>query len=47
VDRLDAGVVLLTLALPDKRNAMTAELTEQWGETVASLGATGACAASS
>ena len=37
VDRLDAGVVLLTLALPDKRNAMTAELTAQWGETVASL----------
>jgi enoyl-CoA hydratase len=37
VDRHDAGVVLLTLALPDKRNAMTAELTAQWGETVASL----------
>ena len=37
VDRHDAGVVLLTLALPDKRNAMTAELTEQWGQTVASL----------
>ena len=37
VDRHDAGVVLLTLALPDKRNAMTAELTAQWAETVASL----------
>jgi enoyl-CoA hydratase/carnithine racemase len=37
VDRHDNGVVLLTLALPDKRNAMTAELTGQWGETVASL----------
>ena len=37
VDRHDDGVVLLTLALPDKRNAMTAEMTAQWGETVASL----------
>ena len=37
VDRHDAGVVLLTLSLPDKRNAMTAELTSEWGETVASL----------
>ncbi len=37
VDRHDDGVVLLTLALPDKRKAMTGELTAQWGETVASL----------
>ena len=37
VDRHDDGVVLLTLALPDKRNAMTTELTAAWGETVASL----------
>ena len=37
VDRHDGGVVLLTLALPDKRNAMTTELTAEWGETVASL----------
>ena len=37
VDRHDDGVVLLTLALPDKRNAMTGELTAEWGETVASL----------
>lgn len=37
VDRHDNGVVLLTLALPDKRNAMTGELTAEWGETVASL----------
>jgi enoyl-CoA hydratase/carnithine racemase len=37
VDRHDGGVVLLTLALPDKRNAMTAELTAEWGEAVASL----------
>ncbi len=37
VERHDDGVVLLTLALPDKRNAMTAELTAEWGETVTSL----------
>jgi enoyl-CoA hydratase/carnithine racemase len=37
VERHDDGVVLLTLALPDKRNAMTGELTQQWGETVAAL----------
>ncbi len=37
VERHDDGVVVLTLALPEVRNAMTAELTEAWGETVASL----------
>jgi enoyl-CoA hydratase/carnithine racemase len=37
VDRHDDGVVLLTLALPDQRNAMTAELTAAWAETVAQL----------
>ena len=37
VERHDDGVVLLTLALPDKRNAMTGELTAEWGEAVASL----------
>src|SRR3954465_15371918 len=37
VTRRDDGVVILTLALPDRRNAMTAELTGAWGETVASL----------
>lgn len=37
VVRHDDGVVLLTLALPDKRNAMTGELTAEWGETVTSL----------
>jgi enoyl-CoA hydratase len=37
VERHEDGVVLLTLALPDKRNAMTGELTAQWGEAVASL----------
>src|SRR3954453_20692952 len=37
VTRRDDGVVILTLALPDRRNAMTAELTSAWGETIASL----------
>ena len=37
VERHDGGVVLLTLALPDKRNAMTTELTAEWGEEVARL----------
>jgi enoyl-CoA hydratase/carnithine racemase len=38
IDRHDDGVVLLTLALPDRRNAMTSELTTAWAETVAQLG---------
>src|SRR6059036_3070020 len=37
VTRRDDGVVILTLALPDRRNAMTAELTSAWAETIASL----------
>jgi enoyl-CoA hydratase len=37
VDRRDDGVVTLTLALPDRRNAMTGELTTAWGEQIASL----------
>src|SRR3954454_213666 len=37
VTRRDDGVVLLTLALPDRRNAMTGELTRAWATTVASL----------
>lgn len=37
VDRHDNGVVVLTLALPDVRNAMTAELTSSWAEAVAGL----------
>jgi enoyl-CoA hydratase len=37
VTRRDDGVALLTLALPERRNAMTAELTTAWGETIASL----------
>jgi len=30
LERRDSGVVLLTLALPEQRNAMTAELTAAW-----------------
>ena len=37
VERLDDGVVLLTFALPDKRNVMSAELTAAWGDTIAAL----------
>ncbi|MCA1823542.1 MAG: enoyl-CoA hydratase/isomerase family protein [Mycobacteriales bacterium] len=37
VDRSTDGVVRLTLNLPDRRNAMTAELTAAWGDTVAAL----------
>src|SRR3954469_20225892 len=37
VPRRDDGVVILTLALPERRNAMTAELTDAWGETIANL----------
>lgn len=37
IDRLDNGVVLLRLNLPDRRNAMTAELTEAWQTAIARL----------
>jgi enoyl-CoA hydratase/carnithine racemase len=37
VDRRDDGVVVLTLALPERRNAMTAELTQAWTDAVAAL----------
>jgi enoyl-CoA hydratase len=37
VERPSAGVVLLTLDLPDRRNAMTDELTAAWVEAVAGL----------
>jgi enoyl-CoA hydratase/carnithine racemase len=37
VTRPSDGVVLLTLDLPDRRNAMTDELTAAWGATVDSL----------
>ncbi len=38
VERTDDGVVVLTLALPDRRNAMTSELTDAWTATIAGLG---------
>lgn len=37
VERPDDGVVLLTLDLPDKRNAMTDALTAAWAQAVADL----------
>ena len=37
IDRLDNGVVLLRLNLPDRRNAMTDELTEAWQAAIAEL----------
>lgn len=37
VDRPDTGVVLITLALPHRRNTMTAEMTAAWTESVARL----------
>jgi enoyl-CoA hydratase len=37
VERRPDGVVVLTLDLPERRNAMTAELTAAWTNTVASL----------
>ena len=37
VDRRDDGVVVLTLDLPDRRNAMTGELTTAWGAAVSKL----------
>jgi len=36
-DRREDGVVLLTLDLPQRRNAMTSELTAAWGEAMAAL----------
>lgn len=37
IDRPADGVVVLTLAQPERRNAMTEELTEAWGATIAEL----------
>ena len=37
VERREDGVVVLTLDLPDRRNAMTGELTSAWGTTIASM----------
>ena len=34
VDRPEAGVAVLTLAVPERRNAMTEELTAAWADTV-------------
>ncbi len=37
VERRDSGVVLVTLALPDRRNMMSAAMTASWGEAMAGL----------
>ncbi|HVE74258.1 MAG TPA: enoyl-CoA hydratase-related protein [Mycobacteriales bacterium] len=37
IERPSTGIVLLTLNLPERRNAMTGELTAAWAEAVASL----------
>jgi enoyl-CoA hydratase/carnithine racemase len=37
IERRDDGVVLLTLALPDRRNAMTGELTSAFGAAIEAL----------
>jgi enoyl-CoA hydratase len=37
VERHSGGVVLLVLDLPDVRNAMTEQLTEQWAGAVTGL----------
>ncbi|HEX3900427.1 MAG TPA: enoyl-CoA hydratase/isomerase family protein [Mycobacteriales bacterium] len=37
VDRRPSGVVVLTLSLPELRNAMTSELTAAWSATIAEL----------
>lgn len=37
LERLDAGVVVLTLNLPDQRNAMTEGLTAAWGAAIDDL----------
>ncbi len=39
VERPSEGVVVLTLALPERRNAMTEELTAAWAEAVGGLAA--------
>jgi enoyl-CoA hydratase/carnithine racemase len=37
VERRDSGVVTLTLALPERRNMMSAAMTASWGEAMAGL----------
>ena len=39
VERREGGVAVLTLDVPDRRNAMTAELTAAWQPAVADLAA--------
>jgi enoyl-CoA hydratase len=39
LERLDDGVALLTLNLPERRNAMTVELTDAWREVIGELAA--------
>jgi enoyl-CoA hydratase len=39
LDRRDDGVAILTLNLPERRNAMTVELTDAWREAIATLAA--------
>ena len=39
LDRRDDGVVLLTLNRPDRRNAMTDGMTDEWQRTMAALAA--------
>src|SRR4051812_10457376 len=41
VERRSDGITLLTLALPERRNAMTAELTEAWRVAIGDLAADG------
>ena len=43
VDRRADGVVVLTLALPERRNAMTAELTQRGPTPSRRCAATGRC----
>ena len=38
-ERADDGVALLTLDLPERRNAMTEELTAAWAEAIPALAA--------
>jgi enoyl-CoA hydratase len=37
IERMSDGIVVLRLSLPDRRNAMTGELTAAWGEAIGTL----------
>ena len=37
IERRDSGVVTVTLALPDRRNMMSAAMTDSWGRAMAGL----------